>query len=883
MSSSPNGQPVPTPSLILRAHARQRKDALASLPPQPQRTFKIRPPSPAGQYSSIEFRTDKVCSSSIRIARPRSRSLTCCLSLTFAFRAVAPVVPERPRRFPSAAPTMLTAMYSPGGSPYSLPSPYTPAEERELGDSATWSSSSFDQQPRPTLHHSRSLPAQPSPLSSYPPSELVDQRAFGWNDERADMAWAGEPHPARGDMAEGAPYLDYLEPHASTTSSTYPSVSSGQVILPHSHDRFQSFTFAAGSLPSDDGRFITSTPLSDTYPISPTSNDFAFPAPTRMQPQTAHAPAYDSVGGPTRRTSQPEIKIGGGAPSVDSHGYAGHTPSQSRRGSLPSWVQPSDRDWNGFDMRERCVSQTGPPDGRPPRTRRDLRSPASYTDVRRDSHTNGSHPSHRLGRTSEVQLDGRRQTFATTIGSDDWSDMSGSHLHRPHPLLRSVSDQAPSPATLYGSAIASPPQAPGAGAFGERNLPASLSALSVRSPPSGPSAFLHARTGTPSNPVSPARSCFPVAEEPTTTSLMEVEGFGASPTDWEMPQISQQQVQGRRELQRQRSSISSATSSSEAGSSSSSFRHPHWPSTNLNTDLRERAFSVGSSASSSEVLTPDYRFSLDGQPPEASSPSVLFSYDQPREFQFDHPSAHLEQHGQMFSPFDGQQHGHAVNPVSSTFRTRASRSASAPGPSLLSITEYSHTNPLMTDGPPHDLTRPIEHINPGLVLGKAPVTGDEEEDETAMSSKSEEDGSDGDESEQSSDDEGSTPKSHDTIATATDAMDQDEPSDSEDKSDDGEDASFNPAEGRRRRARQSSVQVSSRSRSSAVGAELDKAVWFPGKLYAMAIAPESRPFVDWSPAGNSLIIPDGDAFAKEVLSRYFKHSQLPSFLRQLNM
>lgn len=775
---------------------------------------------------------------------------------------------------------MLTAMYSPGGSPYSLPSPYTPDEERELGDSATWSSSSFDQQPRPSLHHSRSLPAQPSPLSSYPPSGLVDQRALGWNDERAGMAWAGDSHPAGGGLAEGPPYLDHLEPHASTTASPYASVGSGYLNLPQSHGSFGSFTFGAGSPSSRNNPSFSSMPLSDAYPISPTSNDFSFPASTQMQPQAAYASSYDSMGGPARRTSQPDISTGRVTPSADSSAYAGHTPIQSRRVSLPSWVQPSDRDWNGSGSRERRVSQTGTPDGRPPRTKRDVRSPASYTDVRRDSHTNGSHPSRRA---SEVQLDGRHQSFATTIGSDDWSDMSGSHVHRPHPLLRSVSDQAPSPATLYTPTIASPPQGPGAGAFGERNLPASLSALSVRSPPSGPSAFLHARTGTPSNPVSPARSCFPVAEEPTTTSLMEVEGFGSGPTDWETSQISQQQVQGRRELQRQRSSISSATSSSEAGSSSSSFRHPRWPSTNSTTDLRERAFSVGSSASSSEVLTPDYRFSLDGQHPETSSPSVLFSYDQPREFQFDHPSAHLEQHGQMFSPFDGQQHGHAVDPVSSTFRTRASRSASAPGPSLLSLTEYSHAHSSTADGLPYGQLRPVEHINPGLVLGKAPVTGDEDEDEMATSSKSEEEESDGDESEQSSDDEGSTPKSHDTVATATDAMDQDEPSDSDGKSDDGEDASFNPAEGRRRRARQSSVQVSSRSRSSAVGAELDKAVWFPGKLYAMAIAPESRPFVDWSPAGNSLIIPDGDAFAKEVLSRYFKHSQLPSFLRQLNM
>lgn len=45
MSSSPNGQPVPTPSLILRAHARQRKDA-AGLPAPSASAYVQDPPRP---------------------------------------------------------------------------------------------------------------------------------------------------------------------------------------------------------------------------------------------------------------------------------------------------------------------------------------------------------------------------------------------------------------------------------------------------------------------------------------------------------------------------------------------------------------------------------------------------------------------------------------------------------------------------------------------------------------------------------------------------------------------------------------------------------------------------------------------------------------------
>ncbi|EQC31201.1 hypothetical protein, variant [Saprolegnia diclina VS20] len=39
----------------------------------------------------------------------------------------------------------------------------------------------------------------------------------------------------------------------------------------------------------------------------------------------------------------------------------------------------------------------------------------------------------------------------------------------------------------------------------------------------------------------------------------------------------------------------------------------------------------------------------------------------------------------------------------------------------------------------------------------------------------------------------------------------------------------------------------------------------------------------WNPAGDTIIIHDPDVFVKQVLPRFFKHRNLPSFVRQLNM
>lgn len=41
--------------------------------------------------------------------------------------------------------------------------------------------------------------------------------------------------------------------------------------------------------------------------------------------------------------------------------------------------------------------------------------------------------------------------------------------------------------------------------------------------------------------------------------------------------------------------------------------------------------------------------------------------------------------------------------------------------------------------------------------------------------------------------------------------------------------------------------------------------------------------IEWSQSGTSFIIKDPDMVAKELLPKYFKHSNFSSFVRQLNM
>lgn len=58
---------------------------------------------------------------------------------------------------------------------------------------------------------------------------------------------------------------------------------------------------------------------------------------------------------------------------------------------------------------------------------------------------------------------------------------------------------------------------------------------------------------------------------------------------------------------------------------------------------------------------------------------------------------------------------------------------------------------------------------------------------------------------------------------------------------------------------------------------------FLNKLYSMVDAESTNGLIEWSPAGNSFIVPQHEEFAKVVLPRFFKHSNFSSFVRQLNM
>ncbi|XP_072458795.1 heat shock factor protein 1 isoform X1 [Notamacropus eugenii] len=58
---------------------------------------------------------------------------------------------------------------------------------------------------------------------------------------------------------------------------------------------------------------------------------------------------------------------------------------------------------------------------------------------------------------------------------------------------------------------------------------------------------------------------------------------------------------------------------------------------------------------------------------------------------------------------------------------------------------------------------------------------------------------------------------------------------------------------------------------------------FLTKLWTLVSDPETDPLICWSPSGNSFHVFDQGQFAKEVLPKYFKHNNMASFVRQLNM
>ena len=58
---------------------------------------------------------------------------------------------------------------------------------------------------------------------------------------------------------------------------------------------------------------------------------------------------------------------------------------------------------------------------------------------------------------------------------------------------------------------------------------------------------------------------------------------------------------------------------------------------------------------------------------------------------------------------------------------------------------------------------------------------------------------------------------------------------------------------------------------------------FIKNLFKILSDPKSTPVISWQPDGQSFIIKDEQKFSQILLPKYFKHKNLASFIRQLNM
>ena len=73
------------------------------------------------------------------------------------------------------------------------------------------------------------------------------------------------------------------------------------------------------------------------------------------------------------------------------------------------------------------------------------------------------------------------------------------------------------------------------------------------------------------------------------------------------------------------------------------------------------------------------------------------------------------------------------------------------------------------------------------------------------------------------------------------------------------------------------------SSSSSASASSSNVPAFVAKLWSLVDDDATSELINWGPDGRSLHLYDHFRFAKEILPLFFKHSNLSSFIRQLNM
>ena len=60
-------------------------------------------------------------------------------------------------------------------------------------------------------------------------------------------------------------------------------------------------------------------------------------------------------------------------------------------------------------------------------------------------------------------------------------------------------------------------------------------------------------------------------------------------------------------------------------------------------------------------------------------------------------------------------------------------------------------------------------------------------------------------------------------------------------------------------------------------------IWHSVSVYSMVNDSTTDSLIRWTVSGTSFVVPSSEKFGKELLPRFFKHSNFGSFVRQLNM